>query len=308
MKKILKKATAVLAMLVALTANADDKGRLYIIGSATSYGWELDNAQSLVASTDNPSVYSATLYLKGGESNTFKFMEAYEWGGIEYGLSTDAASSTVAGEVKLASGTLDNGYKQMTVATDGNYLMIINTETLEASITRSDYQETEIKYCALYMVGNATTGGWTVSDGTPLRQLQATPYEYESEVALKATENGNPASFKIATALRGASGWDARYFMFRDSADAGKISTDSTDDRQWSVTEDGDYTVSVNTLTNTISIEKVNGNASGIDNITTPSDATVTPVYYDLQGRPVLHPAKGIYLEVKGSDVRKVIF
>ena len=306
MNAIFKCALAVVALSGAMTASADDKGCLYVIGGATSYGWNLDDAQALLSTDENPSVFSGTIYLKGGADNTFKFMENSEWGGTEYGVAVDAASTVVSGDYTLASGSLDNGYKQASVAADGNYLIVVDTESLEASITLSDYQATEIKYCELYLVGNATPGGWNIADATPLRQVAGSPYEYKSDVALVAMENESAASFKIATALRGASSWDAKYFMFRDVEDAGKVSTDATDDRQWSVPEDGNYTVCVNTVANTISIVKSTGSTTSVDAVVTPLDGPADG-YYDLHGCKVDRPANGVFIEVRGTEVRKVI-
>ena len=307
MNSILKSAFIAVAALSAATATADDKGRLFIIGSATPGGWELDLAQALISSEDAPAVHTGIIYLQAGEGDAFKFMTDHEWGSTEYGLPADVASTVVSGDIDLASGTLDNGYAQMSVAAAGNYVITVDTGSLKGSVTRAEYQDTEIKYCSLFLIGNATAGGWTVEDGTPLRQVADAPYRYEAVVALKATDNGDPASFKIGTALRGAGSWDAKYYLFRDADDAGKVSTDGTDDRQWSVTEDGDYTVSVNTLTNEISIVKYNGDDTAIDGVEAEADEMPAEAYYDLQGRRVLSPAHGIYLEVRGADVRKVV-
>lgn len=293
-------------MFAAANASADANDRLYLIGTATPYEWELDRAQALLPSTDNPDVFSGTIYLKGGENNTFKLMENHEWGSVEYGIPTDIASPIVSGEFKLATGTLDNGYKQISVASDGNYLIVVDTKSLEATVTLSDYQDTEIPYCTLYMIGSATPGGWTVSSATPMRQLTATPYVYEATVPLKATDNGQDASFKIGTAIRGAASWDPKYYIFRDPADAGKISTDSTDDRQWNVNEDANYIVSVNTNDNTISINKSTGDPAGIESVTISHDGAEACRYLDLQGRLINNPSGGIFLEVRGTQVRKV--
>jgi len=301
MKPIFRHILAAAAILSSVAANADDKGRLFIIGNATPYGWDLDMAQALLSQSENPEIFSGTIYLKKGGENTFKFMEAHEWGSTEFGASSDADNAAVDGENQLASGTFDNGYKQMYVAQDGNYNISVDTKNLKADIKRSDYQDQEIKYCTLFLVGDATAGGWSVEDGTPLYQSEKTPYEYKSIVTLKSQ-----GSFKIATALRGACSWDAKYYYFKDADDAGKISTDSTDDRQWSVSKDGEYTVTVNTISNTISIDEQTGSTTGIEDLTVSSDAA--PVYYNLQGCKIDNPSNGIFIERTGNNVKKVIF
>ncbi len=306
MNSILKNILAISVGLASLTANADDKGRLFIIGEATPAGWDLDMSQAILSTTEAPSVYRGTIYLKAGENKTFKFMQSHEWGSTEFGLATDASQSDVSGNIKLATGTFDDGYKQLQVAKDGNYDIVIDTESLEGDIVLSAYQTTEIIYSSIYLVGNATNGGWSIEDGTPLYQNTTSPFEYKAVVSLKSTDNGNPASFKIATALRGAGSWNPKYFLFKDADDAGKISTDSTDDRQWSVKEGGTYTVTVNTLSNTISIEKTTGDASGIESIISSATDNEPAVYYNLQGQRVNTPSNGIFIEVIGNKARKV--
>lgn len=299
MKNLIKKLLVIGGILSSVAAHADNKGRLFIIGDATSYGWELDKAQALISTSENPYLYKGTIYLKGGETNTFKFMESHEWGSTEYGIADKAA---VSGEFQLVSGSLDDGYSQIYVAESGNYCITVDTESLTGDITRSDYQEREIKCTALFLVGGATKGGWSVEDGTPLCQSATAPYEYSATVPLKSD-----GSFKIATALRGAGSWDAKYYYFRDAHDPGKISTDSTDDSQWSVEADGDYTVTVNTIADTISLERNNGQTTGIEDVTITNVDDTTPVYYNLQGTQVANPSNGVFIKVVGNHVSKVI-
>lgn len=299
MKIIFQYIIVAVAMFTSVAAQADDKGRLFVIGDATTYGWDLDKAQALLSNGQEPNVFTGTLYLKGDQ--IFKFMEAHEWGSTEYGLPTEAETAVVSGEFTLATGELDNGYQQIKVAQDGNYIISVNIEKLTANIELSNYQDTEIKCSALFMVGSATDGGWSVEDGTPLYQSSETPYEYSATVKLKAS----PESFKIATALKGAGSWNPDYFYFKDADDAGKISTDSTDDRQWSVAENGNYAVKVNTVSNTISIEKVT--TAGIEAIVAYPVNVGGVSYFNLQGQKVSNPSNGVFIEVSGNDVRKVI-
>lgn len=322
MKNFIKNIFIIGAMLTALTGYADEnaaekKGRLFIMGDETPYGWDRDKAQALLSTAENPSVFTGTLYLKTGKYNdgkdyTFKFMEAPEWGGTEFGLPSDVESTIVSGDIpQLASGTLDVGYKQMSVAEAGNYYITVDTENLTANIKRSEYQDSEINYTSLSLVGSATPHDWDVSKSTPLYQSEQNPYEYKATVTLKAKDVNNPENpngptlFKIVTSLRGAGSFDGKYFLFRDAEDPGKISTDSTDDRQWSVDKDGEYIVTVNTLDNTISIEYLD--PSGINDIEINASEKGTPVYYNLMGCRVNNPSNGVFIKVTGKKVEKVM-
>lgn len=301
MKSIFTNMLIAAAMVTSVAANADDKGRLFIIGEATPYSWDLDKAQALLSTAETPNVYTGTLYLTSGEGKIFKFMEATEYGGTEFGLPADAESTLVNGEVQLAKGTLDEGYKQMSVAEDGNYNISVDVENMTANIALAEYQENPVQYTSLFAVGGATPGNWNVNDGTPLYQSATAPYEYSAKIELKAA----PESFKIATSLRGGGSFDAKYYYFRDGEDAHKISTDGTDDRQWTVEEAGDYTVTVNTVANSISIEKVT--ISGIDAIEANPTAAGKTTYFNLQGQKVDNPSNGVFIKVAGREVSKVI-
>lgn len=315
MRNFIKKIFVVGAMLTAVTSYADEKdGRLFIMGDAAPYQWsEIEKAQALLSTAENPSVFTGTIYLKAGDgnNNVFKFMEAHEWGGTEFGLPIDVESTIVSGDIQLASGKLDDGYAKMSVAEAGNYYISVDTENLTANIKRSEYQGSEIIYTSLFLVGSATPGNWSVENGTPLYQSEQSPYEYKATVTLKAKDVNNPdnpnapALFKIVTSLKGAWSFDGKYFLFRDAEDAGKISTDSTDDRQWSVDKDGEYIVTVNTLDKTISIEYLD--PSGINDIEINASEKGTPVYYNLMGCRVNNPANGVFIKVTGKKVEKVM-
>lgn len=299
MKTIFRNLIVAAAMCTAVAATAADNGKLFIIGNSTPCGWDLDMAQALLSTSEHPNVYTGTLYLKSGDGNDFKFMQAHEWGSTEYGLPVDSESSVVSGETALATGSLDEGYKKLAVAQDGNYYISIDTESLKANVVLADYQSTEINYTSLFAVGGATPGGWSVEDGTPLYQQADKPYEYKATVKLNAA----PESFKIATSLRGAGSFDAKYYIFRDAEDDTKISTDATDDRQWSVSKAGYYDVAVNTVDATISISEAD--TSAVENLTVSSAAEVT--FFNLQGQKVNNPSKGIFILVSADGVKKVM-
>lgn len=48
-----------------------------------------------------------------------------------------------------------------------------------------------------------------------------------------------------------------------------------------------------------------NSNWSGIDGISAETDGSI-PIYFDLSGRQIEHPGHGIFIEKKGSHVRKI--
>lgn len=281
------------ASLLVSSAVVAQAANLWIVGDATPYAWDLNKATVLVSHPESQ-VYAGTLYLTGNKD--FKFLTVPEWGNEEIGAAEGA--SLTDGKIKLAKGTNDEGYAKIQVPEDGNYYMSVDLTTMEAEIVKSSYQDTHIDLSSLFMVGTATPGQWSVADGTPLYQSVDTPYVYSNTVALTA------GTFKIATALKGGGSFDAQYYYFKDADDAGKMVLGQTDpnDSQWSIEEDGTYTIAANTLINSISIKKeVSSGATVVATDNAPA------AYYTLDGVKVNNPAKGLYIVKQGSRVSKVI-
>lgn len=280
--------------LIALCAGNVKAANLWIIGDGTPYGWSLDAATALLSTTENESLYTGTIYLKADAD--FKLMTTTDWGGLEYGAAPDATLTD--GKIALAKGQNDEGYGKIKVPENANYYITVNTETLEATIVKSEYQESQMGLCSLFLVGDATAGGWSIDNGTPLFQEKATPYVYSADIALSA------GSFKIATVIKGAGTWDSKYFYFRDPENAGKIILNNSEDTQWSITEAATYTVTVNTIQETISIEKA-GESNTVEII---SDNDNFPTeYFTLAGVRVEKPSYGIYIVKKGNKVSKQV-
>ncbi len=283
----------ILASALSMASFGVNAGNLWIIGDATPYGWSCDDATALLSTVENPSVYSGTIYLKAGYD--FKFMTIPDFGNEEYGAAPGA--SIEDGMISLAKGTDDNGYSKLQVTENANYLICVNTDDMTATIEKSAYQETEIKLSSLFLIGDATEGGWSVDNGTPLLQDPAAPYIYKRS-ELKLT-NG---SFKIATVIKGGGTFADKYFYFRDAENANKIALGQAGDLQWSITEEGTYNITVNTIDNTIDI--VNSISSVV---LTPYSDNDESHYYNLNGQPVMNPSDGVFVKVSGNKTEKII-
>lgn len=281
---------ALLLITSTLCAKADC---LWIIGDATPYGWDTDKATALLSAPDSHE-YSGTIYLKSGQD--FKFMTVPDWGNEEYGAAPGA--SLVNGEIALSKGTDDSGYSKLQVAENGNYIITVNTDDMTAMIVKSEYQDTEITICSLFLVGSATVNGWDVMKGTPLYQNAEAPYEFNAEnVVLDA------GTFKIATALKGACSWNPEYWYFCDATDNNKIAKAQDGDIQWKIAESGIYSIDVNVIDNSISIKpRITSSISSV--IFDNDDVTE---YYTLTGVRVNNPKSGIFIRKKGAITQKVI-
>lgn len=292
----MKKFTTILMSAAMLTSTLGAQaGNLWIIGDATNYGWSLDDATALLSTPATPDIYTGTIYLKADQD--FKFMTTTDWSNDEWG-SAEGATLT-DGEIPLAMGKEDTGYGKIKVTENGNYMITVNLEEKKATIVKSDYQETEINLCSLFMVGDPTPGGWSVDQGTPLYQNQEAPYEYKSEAITL-----NEGTFKIATVIKGGGTWDAKYWYYKDVNDPDKMVLGQDGDEQWSIAKSGSYIVSVNLLDLSISIKDDDVNAI-VDSIIDEPEAPV--VYYNLHGTKVENPHDGVFIRVAGNQRSKVM-
>ncbi len=291
MKNVRRIILSLAMIMFAVSANA---GRLWIIGDATPYGWDLDNATALLSSPEKETVYTGTIHLKAGME--FKFATAPEFGSEEFGGALDA--TMVDGKINLATGSNDSGYAKLKVENDGNYFITVDTQNLVATFVLSAYQDAELRHCSLFMVGDATENGWDIMKGTPLYQDSEEPYIYRAEnLSLKVGE------FKIATSLRGACTWDPKYWYFRDANDSGKIALAQEGDLKWNISEEKQYNVTVNTKDLTIVIGLPA--PSGIESIEV-EESEQKAEYYNLMGVRVMNPQPGLYICKTGSKCEKV--
>ncbi len=273
---------AICAFSAAVSASAQNRtDLLWVIGDATPYGWSCDDATAIVAPSDSK-VYTGTMYLEAGKD--FKFLTKYDFGNMEYHAEDANATPGADGKVKLVYTAADPDNK-IHVTESANYLITVDTEALEATIVKSDYQESQVRYASLFIVGSVLTTGYAVDEGLVMIQDAQSPMTYAADAA----ELGE-GSFKIATALKGAGTWNPQYWYFRDVDDASKMVLNAEGDNQWSVEKAGKYNVKANLLTNTLNIE--DATSSGIDAVVSrPADGPAT--YYTIDGRKIANPASG---------------
>lgn len=222
---------------------------LYIIGDAALCNWDPQAAFELY---QNGSIYTYTGFFN--QDKEFKFLTTHDWGNLELRNGNADASTneylnlTTGGIIALKSGDLEDYKFKLTES--GNYKITCDINAMTINAEKITYQAAQIKYPALYLVGDATPGGWTTSAAAPLwrQDNETNMFTYSGKVHLTA---GN---FKITVAP--GKGFDNSFFYFKDATDNGKISNDATDDRQWSISEAGDYNVSIDLSSMTISIVK----------------------------------------------------
>lgn len=234
-----------LAAGLALAASPAFAAHLWIAGDGAPCGWNLDDAPSFESVEGNDLLFKGTVYLYG--NSDFKFLTTYDFGNDEIGAAP-GATFDAEGNIALAMGKSDEGYNKIQVPEDGNYDITVDAQNNTAKIVKSAYQEKAVNFPTLYLIGDATAGGWDLSLGTPAPQVEGTPYIFSVTTDLNAGE------FKAINALKCS--FDATNTFFRDPEDDTKmvLGVEGCDDNKWTIAEAGTYTVTMNIVDMSISI------------------------------------------------------
>lgn len=237
---------------VLFTANMFAVDKLLIVGPGVDIGgyefagWNGDIAPLMYAEGNN--VFTFTGWFPADAD--FKFMQNKDWGGqyLNADLDTDGAGYldlTTGGKLReLREGGADTKFK---METEGFYKITCDLNELTVTAEATDgYNGQPIRFQGYYMVGNATLGNWDLGKSIPL--------EYQGGVEYSITTWLKVGTFKLTVAPH--AGFDNKYFFFKDASDDAKMKRNQGGDEQWSVTEEGLYTVTINIADNSISYEK----------------------------------------------------
>lgn len=275
-----------------LTANAAD--RLLIVGEAVWGGWSIDNSIVMFNSTENPDVFKATVNLNA--NGTFKFLTTTDWGNLEYRAGDNDVTLTADVASDLVSTEENSNDKQFKVSETANYDIVCDLTAKTIVVKKANYQTNPLKHTALWMVGSATPGGWSIGEGTMLVPTVDNP------TVFKATVNLVKGEMKIA--VNNQTGYNQTFYL-RDTTDETKMVFGGDYDYKWNITKAGKYDVTVDVVKMTISITETS--STGISSAESASN--VTTALYDLGGNRIssknLRP--GCYIQKYGSKTKKII-
>lgn len=274
-----------------LTANAAD--RLLIVGEAVWGGWAIDNSIVMLNSTDNPDVFKATVSLN--QNGTFKFLTTTDWGNLEYRAGDNDVTLAEGVASALVSTEENSNDKQFKVSETANYDIVCDLTAKTIVVKKANYQTNPLKHTALWIVGSATPGGWSIGEGTMLSPDAVNPTVFKTTVDLVEGE--------LKVAVNKHTGWGQTFYL-RDTTDDTKMVFGGYDNK-WNITKAGKYDVTVDVVNMTISITETS--STGISSAESASN--VTTALYDLGGNRVsskkLRP--GCYIQKSGSKIKKII-
>ena len=240
-----------------------------------------------------PDIFTATVNLKA--NGEFKFLTETWWGALEYRAGDTNLTLTDGGTAALVSSD-DNGNDcKFTVGETANYDIVCDLVAKTIVVKKAKYHTNPLKHTALWLVGSATPGEWTIGDGVMLSPDADNPTVFKTTVDLVVGE------MKIA--VNNQTGYGQTFYL-RDTTDETKM-VFGGDDNKWNITKAGKYDVTVDVVNMTISITDVS--STGISSA--EADYNVTPALYDLGGNRVssgtLRP--GCYIQMSGSKTKKII-
>lgn len=207
---------------------------LYLIGSATPNGMNADKALALSPQSD------PTFFVYQGVLNSGDLKLITTLGQLLPSYQKGADDSHIV--YRTLASQSDNKF---TISETAVYKVTVSLLDLAITIKKMDLPA----YSTIYMVGSSAPNGWDISNATPLVQNPDNPYLFSYSGAMKAGEFKFPVNRN--------SDWGQDMFMKTDDTHMYLHKGGSSGDDKWSIAKKGYYTITLNLLDNTISINRL---------------------------------------------------
>jgi len=231
-----------------LEAGPEKLPSLYMIGSATAGGWSWDAATEIAATAEN-------MYVWEGELNegTFKASLVKDFGASFYRpaiADCEVSENGVADPGMVFTTDPDDQWK---VVKAGKYRLTFNTADMTFD---AEYLVSSAK--PLYILGDATPGGWSQDDAAQLTPVDGRDGEYTWTGTLKT---GHMKAFSDKDP-----NWGQNFYRPSKAdveisksgvAASDMVFTNSPDD-QWQVVDEGEYRLTLDIEAMTIRAEFLN--------------------------------------------------
>lgn len=209
---------------------------LYIIGGATSTGWDNNKSQALVPDPEVPGGFTFQGTLLSG---SFKFITTLGSFLPSYNMGADSS--------KLVFRTSDTDPdNQFTITETSVYKISVNLVNLTIKIEKLAASP----YSKLWIIGDAVPKGWNISTPDSMVSNPNNPFVFKYNEILKAGE------FKIPTAATGDFGVPFYMPLTNHPAlsETGVQLVQGGDDFKWNITNRGPYKITLNLLDMSIHI------------------------------------------------------
>jgi len=228
------------AVKVKIAWNTTALTGLYLIGDATPNGWTLNRATPMIMDMTDFSVFSWTGQLHKGE---FKLLLTDStWLPCFVRDSVD--------ETQMIYRVEEEDYPDFKwqIAKTGNYRIEADTKALTITV---EYLGGEA-YSHVYMIGDATPGGWSWDNLTELQHPEANVFTYEGTLSA--------GQIKFPTEIKSDWSGEMLYAPVPDCAPSVNGTFEARtggDDNKWLITEPGEWQIRINFNDTTISFVKL---------------------------------------------------
>ena len=208
---------------------------LYLLGNSSPNGWNPDNAIALNATASDPTVFIYQGTLSIGElkfiTTLGRLLPSYQKG---------------ADDSHMVYRTLDSQPDNKFAITEtAVYKLTVSLLDLSVSIKKMDLPA----YNTIFMVGSAAPNGWDIGNATPLVQNSENQYLFTYSGVMQAGEFKFPVNRN--------SDWGQDMFMRTDDSHMYLHKGGTDGDDKWTIAKKGYYTITLNLLDNTISINRL---------------------------------------------------
>ena len=162
---------------------------LWMIGSATSGGWSLDNATKLTKITNEPNGFTWEGELKQGD---LKFVT--QQSSFDPSFCRDGSD---ANKLIFRKNDSDGADNKFSIKSTGNYRITLNLSTLDITITNLGGDNPPVlAFNQIWMMGDATPGGWNWDDVIARSEMAQNP-DNESQFVYEGHLNAGEIKFPV---------------------------------------------------------------------------------------------------------------
>ena len=215
---------------------------LYMIGEAPAGGWSLHDATEIATDTENLYVWEGVL-----KEGTMKACVTKDFSAPFYrpaSANCEISENGVADHTMVFTTDPDDQWK---IVKAGKYRLTFNTADMTFN---AEYLESAAVIAPLYMIGDATAGGWSLDDATELTPVDGVDGEYTWTGTLRLG------------AMKACTKKDFSAPFYRPSAADVEISENGVaapdmvytadPDDKWKVVKEGKYQITLNIKAMTI--------------------------------------------------------
>ena len=213
---------------------------LYLIGDATPGGWDLSSLTEMEMTGKGQFTWTGTL-MAGGEG--FKFVTTRNfWPGYVKAVESPDDMTLRYSETELP-GDEDRKFQ---VDKNATYRVDVDLLALTVSVT----EEGAAVFSTLYMIGDATDGGWELGDATQMENTSGNVYTWSGNL------NKGSLRFVVTNTAFYPGYWKASDDPEDMTLRYSETGLSGDDDRSFSIDEAGVYTVTVDTDALLLTMEK----------------------------------------------------